>query len=401
MSQTYYISFLGLVICTCMLFNHHGADWSSSKPRDKLPKNHRRTEEFVDPPIIGISGARDDSWPRRRGLRNHDGQHPHSRFPRGQVSSLLFDQSIDGQARHFLGRDLVGKLLPQTDDGTLALFLSVGWGGRDPVIFPTKVPKQLRVEIFEPLPQLAKSWEQTDKHAFTSEEQGRIHYHDFGLGAEAATIPLRGVGLNYVGRVEPGAEHIHDHISMLSIDTQGTEFTILQGLEDVLVKHGCDIMLIEALGSTQDVGDMLVWLDNLGYVIFDFVPIKSCSYKGQEDLCDEGNPGSLWGYMDQSWYMSEPRPSEFKAWATWLNSAGNVYSVVQTDILAVHRSFITPKVISDLEHLCVEPAEPDSAPAISKKCPLATNKHRSSATIFKSPRVMPECTADDIYACID
>lgn len=107
------------------------------------------------------------------------------------MRSLLFDAGIDAHARHFLSRELVRVFAPkstdmcqQNADGELLPFVLVGWDRMDAVAFPGKVPRCLRVHIFEADPHQHRLWGQSNKYRFTRAElQRHIRWEGVGVGS--------------------------------------------------------------------------------------------------------------------------------------------------------------------------------------------------------------------------
>ena len=162
---------------------------------------------------------------------------------------------------------------------------------------------------------------------------------------------------------------------------------------------------------------MLRWFDRMGYIVFDFVPVRSChatestfgstsesarrQAKGQLPCSPQAARGSLWDRMDLEWYLSSPRPSGFEAWSAWIARAATASPLVVTELLAVRRGYLTRGHVATLSSLCLA-----ERGAISPKCPLLANAHRSAEQIYNSPLVQPRCpearetVAQDPYICI-
>ena len=283
-----------------------------------------------------------------------------SHFAPGHVHSHLFNRGMDGLARHLLAQQIVHALAPQGKCGQntpTQLFVLVGWDRSDNVINPYGFPRCLRAHIFEPDLAQHRWWLQKDQQAFNKDDQKRIIYHPLGLGSVDAPLQLTGVGKSFSGRVVRGESILQEHVFMVSIDVQGHELNALQGLEGTVATHGIDVLLIEAIGYQQaSVRGTLEWLDAHDYVIFDFVPLVDPCHPSRSAKCSEASQrGTVWRVMNEEWFVTDRRPRRnctLRAWHKWFVGDAAQPSRAQTDLLAMHRSFLMPAHVTALRHLC-------------------------------------------------
>ena len=299
------------------------------------------------------------------------------------MRSLLFDAGIDAHARHFLSRELVRVFAPkstdmcqQNADGELLPFVLVGWDRMDAVAFPGKVPRCLRVHIFEADPHQHRLWGQSDKYRFTRAElQRHIRWEGVGVGSYELQRTSYGWHRGVVqSSVVPASERLAgQRVFMASIDTQGSELEVLRGLEGTVNGSGVDVILVEVMGSTPTVPAMLTWLSAHDYVLFDFLSVRLCEGQRAEPCSEASRKLKTWGVMDDGFYATT-RPAGqlgITAWWRWFSSQEG--PAIQTDVLAVRSDVLQqrPKLLNMLSGLCRDKNEPDG---ISRMCPYLKNR---------------------------
>ena len=254
-----------------------------------------------------------------------------SRFEQGHVNSMLFHRGIDGLARHLRADAIVSAFAGAAEcSGATAgslLFVLVGWDRVDPVVRPGSFHSCLRAQIFEPDERQHRLWLEEDRNKFPQPMRERITYNSFGLGDGAMEgVNLTGVGKRFTGRVARGDAVLKSHVFMASIDVQGHEHSVLEGLSGLAAQGALDVMLVEAIGQNNaSVRGTLDWLDAHDYIIFDFVPIRFCSAPWSatptlsRNCSARSQGGSAWRVMDGEWYATQNRPKNATL-ASWMRS---------------------------------------------------------------------------------
>lgn len=136
------------------------------------------------------------------------------------------------------------------------------------------------------------------------------------------------------------------NFSVMTVDIQGTENEVIRG-SNRLLKESIKVLWFE-VGSCNDnrVREILETLDD-DFVLFDFVPIVKKKAKDELNLRERTN-----------FLFNVERPAKFDEYLHWLCEQRKIYAMVQTDVLAVKRSFL-PIVVRELtllgENVCSQP----------------------------------------------
>jgi|TARA_B110001469_G_scaffold83707_1_gene79206 hypothetical protein len=296
-----------------------------------------------------------------------------SAFPRGRLSSLLYDAGVCDTARHFLARELIRLFAP---DGCIngssprLPFVLAGWDQVDVIVAPQRLMPCLDVHIFEVDPRQGKQWP-NDLKMFAPAERKRLQFHNVGLAGKPGTVHFSWKG-GVDGKVAPAGSRLPEgRIFMVSADVQGAELTVLQGLDSVVRSHGIDVIIVEALGIFPTTPAVLDWLDTRGFVVFDFVGIRVCDSDLKYPLLQKCSVTArrhteTHEVMGNESYATSRPPGAvpFGDWWPWFH--GVVGPGVQTDFLAVHRSVLTAAHVYGLQRMCFDANQADG---ISAKCP--------------------------------
>ena len=322
----------------------------------------------------------------------------------GVVYPLLYHLGLDDLDRHTSAIDLVNIFSPtgrcdtrRTEAPAVGSFVLAGWNGVDPVVTPHALPKCLpKVHIFEPNPRDHAMWLEKDRQAFTHEERKRIVYPAArGLGAAAGRLNMSYGGMNFETPIVRADTIIEEHVFMLSMDVHGAEVGALHGMINTIQTHGVDVILVETVGNLDmksDTGlELLSFLARHEYVIFDFVPIRFCHFRrlhhnslhrkcslqasDEQKLFVVDGPSA----MGADWYASNrsQHPQRLGEWYHWFR--GQEGPMLQTDLLAVHASYLTATHLRGLYDIAAALQSPGRANAGQGARPMLNKKHANAA----------------------
>lgn len=131
-------------------------------------------------------------------------------------------------------------------------------------------------------------------------------------------------------------------MAVLSIDIQGNELEVIQGGLEVLKKGGVSSIWIEAIACNSKVNELLNVLNDLDYVILDFVPWGKSNNNHSNNDVPKGT---------DSFVMNGKRPSEFNSYLDWMcDERKKGFQWLQTDFVAIQRKLIED-VLSTLLNL--------------------------------------------------
>ena len=253
------------------------------------------------------------------------------------------------------------------DGGTYhGAYVLGGWNGFDPMLAPGRVPACFsRVHVFEPNPEDYRRWPGSAQGGVFSEAELRLISYPgpAGLGSEVVKLNMSYGGTSFSADIVRGDSVVHEHVMILSIDVHGAELAALQGLDGTFRKHGIDVVIVELvayLATPKEGIAVLELLARQGYVLFDFIGVRQCSkHKRMVKPCSpEAARRALWktsgpDAMTAEWYATEGRGAALPppAWFKWFRHV--VGHDVQTDILAVHESYLKASQLHQLRDVAI------------------------------------------------
>lgn len=240
-------------------------------------------------------------------------------FPMGEINRVLYKQAL---SHHSLHRPHLQKTLaslagvPKT-----MMIVGVEWGA-DLVNFASLGYK---VIAFEPMPRFYKKLRQiVDNHPTWNVQ---IFNKAAGNQTSKMKIFYQNQMSDRIIQVVRIDDLIKEPVSIVSVDVQGSEFNVLQGAEGLLRKY-VKILWFEAIACNQRLLSILQLLDD-NFVFFDFVPVGT-PHKTKH----------LGWNKRENFLFEDLRPSSFYGYYHWLCNGKQHFLMLQSDILAVHRSII-------------------------------------------------------------
>lgn len=216
------------------------------------------------------------------------------------------------------------------------------------------------VHLFEPLPPFVEYLERTYG------SNNNVHLYPMALGPEEGSLKVQYQKEDPV--VVPMStlnsqlfDSVDSSLSFLSVDTQGSEEFILRGAMSALTQGKIKVILIEVIAceAQQSLIDLLL---DAGFVLFDFIPWGTPSDPSinPEDYCSESYIYS----SPPSHYTPSPLEDSHNYADAFcdLAKAHSEWSFLQTDIIAVHSSFLTQEHVDALNHMYLLPISPRCLP---------------------------------------
>lgn len=162
-----------------------------------------------------------------------------------------------------------------------------------------------------------------------------------GEGRELATIEYQ--GRTFTSEIISLDEEIKEHVALLSLDTQQDQLKMLKGARHIMQNHGIDVIWIEFV-ACDSFNSGLLSLLSADYELFDFIwwgsPIRR-----------PFNSSSTWEDMIlpvENYALTEPTDRIDRYAVEMCRAREQKFTFLQTDIIAVRRSFFT---VSHLEAL--------------------------------------------------
>lgn len=268
---------------------------------------------------------------------------------RGHLGGTLLSQGLSHVAFHAPATKLLlARLLggPSRSVGVVG----VEWGA-EATLF---AQRGYTVHAFEPMPAfhaaLAKRIAINAARAAEGVEQKwDVRLHQIAAGAESSgSMDVRYQGRST--RVQRGRidAYVRGELDVLSVDIQGGELDVLRGAKGLLGPDGARSLWVEVFPCNARALGVLQLLDK-DYAIFDFMPWG---------LPLERRGGGVNETMSldkhSSWFGDSGgrRPAEFKRYYDWFCRASHRrFAWIQSDILAVRRDLLTPKMMARLATL--------------------------------------------------
>eukprot|EP01012_Entosiphon_sulcatum_P034553 TRINITY_DN43844_c0_g1_i1.p1 TRINITY_DN43844_c0_g1~~TRINITY_DN43844_c0_g1_i1.p1 ORF type:complete len:392 (+),score=55.87 TRINITY_DN43844_c0_g1_i1:51-1178(+) len=315
----------------------HGAHATPPQAPTANPRSNLTAAE-PDPRIATSAPREPEEAPRPAHPPSHDDAFLRE-FAPGRVQPLLFDLRYDDVMRHRMAIGLVNAVPPRPrPEGNV--YVIVGLGPGDGVITRETMPPRWRVFIFEPFALFTRRF----VAQFRRDQRERMRVFEIAAHNTSGSVGLQYENMRKVVPQERVDTYVKDHVYTASLDTQGTELNILKGMSNIFDGFGADIVYCEMIALNPNLLDLLQFLDRLGFVIFDFVPIG----QPRNSRVPAFSPA-----MTKEFAPYEPRPSGFAEWVDHFNMLSrSKYKWLQTDIMAINRSFLTRAHIDNLAHVC-------------------------------------------------
>lgn len=145
----------------------------------------------------------------------------------------------------------------------------------------------------------------------------------------------------HLGRID---EHVLGGLDVLSVDIQGNELDAVLGARRLLEQSRVRSLWVEIGACNPKTRPLLHLLDQLGYIVFDFVPW------GQPKLA--GNSTSLHEMPHSADLGLDTRPTGFDEYYNWMCLVKERhFEWLQNDILAIRREIVTPQIMLRLSSL--------------------------------------------------
>jgi hypothetical protein len=269
-------------------------------------------------------------------------------FPRGQISPLL--RNIDDLTFHSYRLPLARLFCASVND---PLIVIAGLGEGEPLIGDPSF--NARFALYEPMSQTADKFA-AHMDSWTPERRARTTLNRVGAGAEAAIETIT-YGETETVAVERIDKRTRERVTVVSLDTQGSEFHILRGMSDLFDMRLVDVVMVETIvfgnewkpSHNKDIPGMLNFLDVHGFVLFDCTPVGPVP--GMSKL--------MWSTsMTSDHFVIGPRPNNIAEWYEhqrfpYVRLPDNTepFGYVTTDIIAIHRNFLTPQLLFELTQL--------------------------------------------------
>lgn len=257
--------------------------------------------------------------------------------PRGYFGPILWDQGVSHDEFHLL--ETKNRVLNLVRKYKRVAIVGVS-GGADVISF---AGNGIEVHAFEPLSSSINSVRKWAKNVNI--------LHNIHLYHVAATKTSTGhmmAAYRTGGGPKTEKEYVKNArvadylpsgtkpLDLLSVDVQGGEWEVLQGADLRNVRS----LWVEVMACNKNAHEMISTLDKLGYAMFDMVPVGATTKtKIREPLLQA--PGA-----------AGTRPSNHSEYLDWMCSTMKKdWLWLQTDILAIRRDLITPKIILQLKTL--------------------------------------------------
>ncbi len=195
------------------------------------------------------------------------------------------------------------------------------------------------VHAFEPLTKF-----HTHTKNIATSAGWNVHMYKVAAGATSGgTIELKYDGFVDNAKLAKVDDFLSSKLDVLSVDIQGNEYDVLVGARNLISGGKVRSLWIEIFPCNPKVNKIFDLLDEK-YVIFDFVPWGklagsklTSSWTGRSDSVEMG-----WN----------TRPSKFEPYLRWLcKDEKRGFRWSQTDIVAIRRDLITPKLLQKLANI--------------------------------------------------
>lgn len=266
--------------------------------------------------------------------------------PRGHLGDVLFAQGMSHVAFHEPSMKLALARLFSGGARTVGV-VGVEWGTEVHLF----AQNGYTVHAFEPMPAFHAAMEKTIRMNALHAAAGRstrwnVRLHQVAAGADnTGTMDIKYEGRQTKVRRGRLDDFVRDELAVLSVDIQGAELDVLQGARKLLGPDGARSLWIEIFPCNPKVLGVFEILDE-HYAIFDFMPWGLPREKSGGGVNETVNLDKHPAWFGDS---GGRRPSGFKRYYDWFCRVSHRrFAWMQSDILAVRRDLVTPRMMAKL-----------------------------------------------------
>lgn len=255
-------------------------------------------------------------------------------YPRGYMQDALWVQGLSHVAFHqTAAKARLANLVRQ--HGSVGV-VGVEWGSE--VLALAKAG--FEVHAFEPM----QKYHDMVRAAAKVQNLTKVHLYNVAAASVAkqrTSVTYRTDRARVAGEVESARidSLVDSELDVLSVDIQGAELDAIRGASRLMEQHKVSSLWVEIFPCNIRVKSLLHMLDDLGYVVFDFVPwgLRKQDGTAKRSMHEHSDAAQM-GFIS--------RPARFDDYWQWMcDLRATQFTWVQTDVLAIRRELITPQLM--------------------------------------------------------